>query len=134
MAWRQNPKHKQILNLEEVDNFDINPDLYTHLIIMNCIKALPTSLENHNPESGFVALIVAVDQLENVCDARNLIRADEGGYRDKVKEKKAELMKEYPGEGDKAKLFREARLANYKLKLLWRIIFGDTIREEELIM
>ena len=115
-------------DLETFDTFEVSPDLYTHLIIIEALKAIPKGLESNNFENGFVALTVTVDQLEQILRARKLLD-EESDYYTKVKEKERALQEE----GLRDTMY-SAKMANFKLGELMGLAFSSTAQEGELTL
>lgn len=123
------PKRKPI-NLkrwedEKLGDFEISPDLYTHLTIIEALQAVPKGLESSNADGGLVALNIAVDQLEQILRARKLLFED-SEYYTKVKEHRDTLEK---GDFKNNPIMLQGKLANFKLGLLLEFIFGTTTRD-----
>lgn len=112
----------------ELENFEISPDLYTHLTIVETLKAVPKGLETGNAKSGLIGLAISVDQLEQIVKARGLLKTGDE-YYPAIEAKLKELKKE-----DLEAIMLQAKLANYKLGLLMQIVFGTTTKSVELIL
>lgn len=113
---------------ESLESFEVSPDLYTHLVIIEALKAVPRGLETGNASEGLVALTISVDQLEQILKARGLLQSDDP-YYDEVKHE-IERLKAESVEG----ILLQGKIANYKLGLLMQIIFGTTTKDIDLIM
>lgn len=116
---------------ENLESFEISPDLYTHLTILEALKAMPNGLETGKAENGLIALTISVDQLEQILISRNLLQEGDS-YFSEVDAKERELK----GQADEGvlSLILQARLANFKLGRLLKISFSTTTKEGEFTM
>ena len=120
---------KKGFDLDSFDSFEVSPDLYTHLVIMEALKAIPKGLEANNFDNGFVALIVTVDQLEQILRARSLLKEGDDYYKNVGQKEKA--LKDA---GVKEVIMFNARMANFKLGELMRLAFSSAGQEGELLL
>jgi len=107
------------------EEFTVDPNKYTDLVITEAIKALPKALEKGSARDGLIALVLAVDQLENICKARNLITDDDKEYKEAFEKAKKQIK-------EKDLWVKQAKLANVKLRLLLERIFATRTIEPEL--
>lgn len=123
---------------EGLEKFEISQMAYLHKAFINAIDAVPKAIEGgKSPEDGFTVLICAVDQGENIAYAAKLLKEkDEDGYlpvyNEAVASKSKALIQELPGDGDRTILLRQARLSNFKLRLLLRLAFERSPKDFEL--
>jgi hypothetical protein len=107
---------------EGFEDFEVSPDLYTHLIILRAVESIHKGIESGNIENGYLGLTISVDQLEQILTARNMLKEDNDYWEEvKNKEKEIELLPEK---------IRNVRLANFKLGRLMRISFRSITRKE----
>lgn len=124
MAQKHKPLQLKKWEDENLEGFEISPDLYTHLTIIEALKAMPKGLETGNADNGLVALVIAVDQLEQILKARNLLHETDE-YHALVKQKTEKLGNS---------LIEQGQLANFKLGLLFKITFDTTTKDAELTL
>jgi len=111
---------------ESISQFTLNPDYYAHLAIEQAIYAIPNAMKESRKD-GFIALIIAVDQLENIAVAKGALDPEDEAYREDVKKFSQELKPEALGEE-----LRQAKIANYKLRLLMGLMFSGSLSKGEL--
>lgn len=112
------------------DDFQINLDYYTHLSIVESLQSIHKGLSSGNDKAGFISLILAIDQLEQICRARGLVDEEfESALKDK-----AGLFAPLPSDSETDKLLKQAKQANFKLGLLLRLVFDSTAKDVELTL
>jgi len=100
----------------------INPSSYLHTAISNAMGSLQAGLTSGQKETGFILLILNVDQLEKVAMAKEILPENDKDYAEKV----FNYQKEKGLKSDD--LNDQARLANYKLYLLLAKVFSTLPR------
>lgn len=120
---------------EGLDRFEISPDAYLHKALINAIDAIPKAIEGgKNATEGMTALIVAVDQAENIAIAKKSLQEDDPEYKEAIEKKAAEVEKKFTGNDPTAVLLRLSSIANFKLRLLMSRAFDSSTKEAELTL
>lgn len=121
-----------------LERFEISQMAYLHKAFVNAIDAVPKAIEGgKSADDGFTSLICSVDQAENIAFAAKLLRSKDDDkynpyYDDAVAETVKQLKSEFPGDSDRMILLRQARLSNFKLRLLLTLAFERAPKDMEL--
>jgi len=111
--------------IEDLGKFEINPNFYAHIVIVQILKAPHLAFINGNREAGLTSLIFGVDQLERICKAEKYV---DDGYDDFIKKETENLKDERDG------LVKDAKIANIKLQQLLGYVFKNRMHRVDLII
>jgi len=123
-------REKQPWDKGSFEKFEIDPNLYTHLCIIEALQAIPKSVESGKIENGFMALSNAVHQLEQILKARNMLLEDEPEFEAEIEAEKKRLQ----DSGISDSLMLDAKIANFKLKKLLAKAFGVKAKAVEMVL
>lgn len=112
------PINKEPWDKESMQKFEIDPNLYIHLTIIEALQAVPKGIESGKIENGFMALDNAVEQLEQILRARGMITETiSQEFEKEIDAEREKLSSSFDG------LVLNAKIANFKLKRLMNIAF-----------
>lgn len=126
---------KRKANWSEDSSFgQINMNRYTDFAIRNAIKAVKSGLENDKIEAGFLLKIDAVDMLEQLLIARDMLKDTDPIYFKAVEDFAGALDEKMPGSDSSLALLKEAKKANFKFRLLLKIVDEGELKEVEMVV
>lgn len=108
-------------------NFNMDPKFYSHLVLRQVLKAPHWSFANGQINAGLLSIVIGVDQLENICLAKQWIEKGEFEKDEAYKEEIAEIEK-----NEKDDLTKQAKKANVKLRYLMEKIFKKGLNKKSM--
>lgn len=113
--------------IEDLEKFEINPNFYAHITIIQILKAPHMAFINGNKDAGLTSLIFGVDQLERIVKAEKMLPED---YDKKIKEDPS-----YPKTDPKVMQSVDlAMIANIKFQFLLKEVFAHRMKRIDAII
>lgn len=114
----------------EARNFEIDADLYTHLMILNIIDTNTLAFkEGKNVKDGLYNLIIEVDKLEGMLHADGTLEETDSVYDKVVQDFQDKLKSQYPSMDP---VIFQAKVANRRFQYLYQQIMSSGKKKADL--